>query len=105
MPIGIHLLKKEFTSHTVKLKKDDRLYVFSDGYTDQFGGPIGKKYKTRPFYDLLLKIHNKDMEEQKTILEEEFNRWKGKLDQVDDILIFGIRINSLLHLPLVGSEW
>jgi len=93
MPIGINAVEEHsFTGHTMKLFKGDRLYLFTDGYVDQFGGPREKKLKYGPFRDLLYKNHQKPMREQKTILEKAFNNWKGKLDQVDDVLVVGIKI-------------
>ena len=66
--------------------------MFTDGYPDQFGGPVGKKYKYKPVEQLLLTIHEKDMEEQKALLHLTHENWKGTLEQVDDICIVGIKI-------------
>jgi len=78
------------------LEKGDAVYLFSDGYADQFGGPEsyagGKKFKYNRFKNLLVDIHQKPMTKQKEILVQEFEAWKGKLEQVDDVCIFGIRI-------------
>ncbi len=68
------------------------LYLFTDGYADQFGGPKGKKYKYKQLKELLLSHADKPMEEQKNILEQEFNRWKGGLEQTDDVCMIGIKI-------------
>lgn len=93
MPIGIHYIKEvPFKNHKIKLKSGDVLYLFTDGYIDQFGGPANKKYKIVPFRKLLLKIHRKKMSEQKRALGKELNSWMGENEQVDDILIIGIRI-------------
>ena len=93
MPIGIHFdEKKSFTSHDLQLKKGDAVYLFSDGYVDQFGGLKGSKFKMEPFKKLLLEIHNESMEEQKEILDEELEKWRGDLNQVDDILVIGFKI-------------
>ncbi len=93
MPIGIHYIKEvPFKNHKIKLKSGDVLYLFTDGYIDQFGGPSNKKYKIVPFRKLLLKIHRKKMSEQKKTLGKELNTWMGSNEQVDDILIIGIRI-------------
>ena len=81
-----------FTQHSVPVKKGDFIYLFSDGYTDQFGGDKGKKFMTKKFKDLLLSIHNKSMDEQKAILEESFETWRGNIEQVDDVLVIGIKI-------------
>lgn len=92
-PIGaVDLIAhKPFTNHTFKLNKGDSLYVFTDGYADQFGGPDGKKYKYKRLKELILSIQEKNMQEQMQILDKEFIAWKGELEQVDDICIIGIR--------------
>jgi len=82
-----------FTNHKIKINKDDILYLFSDGYIDQFGGEYGHKLKSKNFKKLLLEIHNENMKKQKKILENNFNTWKGNLAQLDDILIIGLKIN------------
>ena len=82
MPIGIHAEMKEFTNNELQLQKGDALYLFSDGYADQFGGEKGKKFKYSRFRELLLSIHDKPMEEQKTILDKTFEDWKGNLEQL-----------------------
>ncbi len=93
MPIGIQMNEKEsFTLHVTEMIPGDRLYIYSDGYTDQFGGPHGGKFKTRPFKELLLKIHDRPMKEQWEILERTLNEWKGNEPQIDDILVIGIEL-------------
>jgi len=74
------------------LEKGDTIYIFTDGYADQFGGPRGKKFKYRPFKELLLSIQSKNMEEQKRILLETIEDWQGELEQVDDILVIGVKV-------------
>ncbi|MDT8412526.1 MAG: SpoIIE family protein phosphatase, partial [Vicingaceae bacterium] len=91
-PIGKHFKNLPFTSHTIELKKGDTIYIFSDGYADQFGGPKGKKFMYKPFKNLLLSIQGKNMNDQKEILEQRFNEWKGDLEQVDDVCVIGVRI-------------
>ena len=83
--------QKPFTHHEHKLEKGDTLYIFTDGYPDQFGGEKGKKFKMTNFKKLLLSIQGKSMNEQKTILEETMAQWKGDTEQVDDILVIGVR--------------
>ncbi len=83
--------RKLFKSHKIFLQKDDILYMFSDGYADQFGGPEGKKFKYRRFRHLLLTIHKLPMEKQKSILNASIEEWMSDMDQVDDILVIGIR--------------
>ncbi len=74
------------------LSKGDTIYIFSDGMSDQFGGPNGVKYKISNLKKLLARIHTKPMEEQKAIIENEFINWKGSVEQVDDITMIGIRV-------------
>jgi serine phosphatase RsbU (regulator of sigma subunit) len=81
-----------FTNHSIELKKGDCVYLFTDGYADQFGGPKGKKFKYKTLSDLLLSIHQKTCADQKQILERTFADWRGDLDQVDDVLLIGIKI-------------
>lgn len=93
MPIGISGGEaKPFTLHEVNLHKGDCIYMFSDGFVDQFGGPDGKKFKSSQFKELVLSIAAKPMKEQKAILEKTINNWKGKQEQIDDICVIGIRI-------------
>ena len=68
------------------------IYLFSDGFADQFGGPKGKKFKYKPFKHLLLENADKPMVEQKENLEKTFTEWKGNFEQVDDITVLGIKI-------------
>ncbi|MBN4062098.1 tetratricopeptide repeat protein [Bacteroidales bacterium AH-315-I05] len=91
-PIGAYAEKKPFTNHLIELQKDDVVYVFSDGYPDQFGGPKSKKFKHKKLKELLLSIQKKPMNEQKEKLNKTIEEWKGDLEQVDDICIFGIRV-------------
>ena len=84
--------EKSFTDHTLDLQEGDCVYLFSDGYPDQFGGPKGKKFKNKPFKELLCMIQNEEMGEQRRILEERFDEWKGEQEQVDDVMVIGIRV-------------
>ncbi|MGZ4048667.1 MAG: tetratricopeptide repeat protein [Bacteroidia bacterium] len=81
-----------FTLQTVPLRKGDCIYSFTDGYADQFGGPSGKKYKYKQFQQLLLNNSDQPLGSQKQKLDQEMESWKGSLEQVDDILIIGIRV-------------
>ncbi len=92
-PIGIHIREKEFTNHVFQLQKGDSVYIFSDGYVDQFGGETGNKYKIKRFKELLLGIQDKSMSEQKRIIDQNFNKWKGDISQLDDVLVIGMKIN------------
>ncbi len=91
MPIGISEKEHGFTSNLVE-EEDATIYLFSDGYVDQFGGPLGKKYMSKNYKKLLLDIHDLPMEEQREKLDEELISWMGDISQVDDILVIGIRI-------------
>ncbi|MEA2107719.1 MAG: hypothetical protein U9P82_13570 [Bacteroidota bacterium] len=71
---------------------NETIYIFSDGFTDQFGGEDGRKLKYKPFQDLLLNIHHKTMQEQKEYLNHFFEDWRGNLEQIDDVLVIGLRI-------------
>lgn len=81
-----------YTNHTVDLQNNDCVYVFTDGYADQFGGPNGKKYKYNQLSNLLVQISSLPVTEQLQKLEYSFEAWKGNLEQVDDVCIIGIRI-------------
>ncbi len=84
--------KKRFTEKVVPVQSGDMLYLFTDGYADQFGGPTGKKFMYRNFLRLLKKISTQPIAEQKENLEKNLAAWQGELDQVDDILVVGVRI-------------
>ncbi len=93
-PIGAFVGEElnKFTNHDIKVKSGDVLYIFSDGYPDQFGGPKNKKFMSKRFREMLLEIHGQPMKEQKQILSKRIHDWMGDNTQVDDILIIGIRI-------------
>lgn len=81
-----------FTTHEIKLAKDDMIYIFSDGFQDQFGGENGKKFMVKQLRTLLMEHADKPVDEQHRILLETFNAWKGSHEQVDDVLIWGVKI-------------
>ncbi len=85
--------KSAFTTHEIKIEKGDFFYIFSDGYPDQFGGRKGKKFMNRRFKELLLDINALEVHEQVEKLEEKLDKWKGDLEQVDDVLIIGFGIH------------
>ena len=91
-PIGIYVESKPFTNHTIDLQKGDAIYIFSDGYFDQFGGPQAKKFMIKRFKQLLLSIQDKNMQQQKEHLDKTIEDWKGNEGQVDDILVIGIKV-------------
>lgn len=93
-PIGKTENPTPFTSNTIELQNNDVIYLFTDGYADQFGGDKGKKFKYKQLQELLIEINSKSMQEQEYSLSHKIEEWKGKLEQVDDILIIGIKIKS-----------
>ncbi|MFM1932834.1 MAG: hypothetical protein RL226_2137, partial [Bacteroidota bacterium] len=84
--------EKSFSLHTVQLSAGDCFYHFTDGIQDQFGGPEGKKLKKSGLVKILDEIHHLDMSKQYQIVQKSFNEWKGDLPQIDDILLFGVRV-------------
>lgn len=94
LAIGGFRLKEDmsFTNHELQLHKGDIIYLFSDGYADQFGGEDGKKMLSKRFRDKLFSMQSMIMREQEKELLSYFNNWKGTHDQVDDVLVIGIRI-------------
>jgi serine phosphatase RsbU (regulator of sigma subunit) len=91
-PVGKHAQEAPFETREFNLADGDVLYLFSDGYADQFGGVKAKKFKSASLKKLLLSIHTLSMQEQRAILEESFEKWRGSLEQVDDVCIIGVRI-------------
>ncbi len=92
-PVGKYNdIEKPFKLQSVQLQKNDLVYLFSDGYADQFGGSNNKKFKYKQLQDLLLMIADMPLANQKQILNETFENWRGDNEQVDDVLIIGIRV-------------
>jgi serine phosphatase RsbU (regulator of sigma subunit) len=92
-PVGIYGDKlKPFSQSVVELLKNDLIYTFSDGYADQFGGPLGKKFKYKQLQEKLLKLAHLPLTEQKEKLEKVFNEWQGNIEQIDDVTVIGIKI-------------
>ena len=91
-PIGKYINQSPFTTHTLEIKKGDKIYMFSDGFSDQFGGEKNKKYKTKEFKKLILSIQSETMEDQKNIIDNTFENWKGDLEQLDDVCVIGIAL-------------
>lgn len=98
-PIGVHWEEEEFTTREIKLYEGDSLYLFTDGIVDQYGGSRRKKFKSRRLKKLLISIQTESMEDQKALIEEAFDSWKGSHEQIDDVCMFGVRIVS----PAPGS--
>jgi serine phosphatase RsbU (regulator of sigma subunit) len=96
MPVSIHVKMNEFTHHEVQLEEGDRIYLFSDGFQDQFGGPKGKKYKSKPLKRLLAETSELPIAEQGLKLENELDNWMngytGDHKQIDDITMMGVEI-------------
>lgn len=91
-PIGFHSIYKPFTLQSATLEKGDIIYSFTDGFADQFGGEKGKKFKYKQLQELILANAHLPMHEQRNNLEKAFNTWQGGLEQVDDVLVIGIRV-------------
>ncbi|MBK9390344.1 MAG: SpoIIE family protein phosphatase [Bacteroidetes bacterium] len=93
-PIGVYegSIPKPFTNNEIAIRTGDCIYMFSDGYPDQFGGPDNKKFMLRRFQELLRDIHAMPMNQQKDLLAQRLTEWRGKNEQVDDILVIGIRV-------------
>jgi len=83
---------QKYTNHVLQLEKDDYIYIFSDGYADQFGGPKGKKFMYKRFRDYLLTLNGKSMPAQKEFLDTTLEQWRGPLEQIDDVLVIGMHI-------------
>jgi serine phosphatase RsbU (regulator of sigma subunit)/ligand-binding sensor domain-containing protein len=93
MPVGyFDEVDRPFNNHSLQLEKGDRIYLFSDGYPDQFGGEKGKKYKRGALLKYLSGIQNGSLSNQKTMLEAEFFKWKGELEQVDDVTLLAVEV-------------
>jgi len=91
-PVAVYIKEKPFAFQVFQLQKGDVVYSFSDGYADQFGGSGGGKYKTKKFKAFLETISNLPMPEQKKLLDTEFETWRGKLPQTDDVLVVGLKV-------------
>lgn len=93
MPIGIYYNQKEFfENNVIQAQKGDTLYMFSDGFPDQFGGKRGRKFMIKRFRNMLVEIHEEKLSVQKEVLDKTLEEWKGDRIQLDDILVMGIRL-------------
>ncbi len=92
MPIAYYERMDKFNTQEFDLLEGDNLYLFTDGYADQFGGPLGKKFKYKSFKRLLLENAHLSMENQKQVLSDTLNQWMGLIEQVDDVCVVGLRI-------------
>ena len=96
MPIGIYSEDdKSFNNKELILNENDIIYMFTDGYIDQLGGPNRKTFKSKQFKQLLIDIHQKPLNEQKALLEKEYQAWRRDIEQIDDIMVMGIRFTDV----------
>ena len=93
-PIGFYPREKEFTTTEIKLYENDKIYLLTDGYQDQYGGKLDRRIKTKGVYNILKTISHLPLKKQKNILEEYYNNWKGNNIQIDDVTILGINWNK-----------
>ena len=91
-PLGVHWEETDFTNHVIKFQDRDAIYIFSDGYVDQYGGKKRKKFKSKKLMKLLLSLQDGSMDIQKKLLEDAFERWRGTNEQIDDVCVFGVRL-------------
>lgn len=93
-PIGASYtdIHRNFTNVNISIDKGDMFYLTSDGYPDQFGGPKGKKFKFKQLEEKFVQIHKQSLSEQKDQLSKTFNDWKGTIEQLDDVLVMGLRV-------------
>jgi len=91
-PIGVHWEETEFSTQLISLRDKDSIYLFSDGYVDQYGGGERKKFKTHKFKSLLLSVQSESMDMQKKLIEKTFEKWRGNVEQIDDVCVVGIKI-------------
>jgi len=96
MPIGIYDDdENSFSNKELRFKENDIIYLFSDGYVDQIGGPDRKTFRSKKFKQLLINIHHKPLHEQKAILGKEYEDWRQDIEQIDDIMMMGIRFTKV----------
>ncbi|MEX1003121.1 MAG: SpoIIE family protein phosphatase [Crocinitomicaceae bacterium] len=91
-PVGNYPKSQPFTTHSIDLNKGDIIYLFSDGFQDQFGGEKGKKFKVKRLKELLLEIHHLSSDQQRDVLDKKFEEWKGDLEQIDDVCMIGVKL-------------
>jgi serine phosphatase RsbU (regulator of sigma subunit) len=91
-PIGFYINEQDFENNIIQLKEDDILYIFSDGYSDQFGGDKNRKLRSKKFKELLLESSYLPLNKQNDYLVDFLNSWKGNNEQIDDILIIGVKV-------------
>ena len=92
MPVAIYENMKPFTNHEIQLNAGDCIYLASDGYVDQFGGPKNRKFMAKQLKELIVSFSDKSMSEQLLILTQTYENWKGKHEQIDDVTVLGLKI-------------
>jgi len=92
MPVGKGMKTDSFHTHQYHKVENDKLYIYTDGFADQFGGPKGKKFMYKKLNELLKNVSNKPIQDQAIELNSNLKAWQGDLEQVDDILIVGIKV-------------
>jgi serine phosphatase RsbU (regulator of sigma subunit) len=92
MPVAYYERMDKFNTQEFNLLEGDNLYLFTDGYADQFGGPLGKKFKQKSLKKLLLENAHLSMKDQEQVLNDTLNQWMGLIEQVDDICVMGLKI-------------
>ena len=92
MPVGVGERNEDFNLYTINYKEGDVLYLYTDGFADQFGGPKGKKFKYKPLNELIINMNKEELSVQREKLHIAFESWRGDLEQVDDVCIIGIRL-------------
>jgi serine phosphatase RsbU (regulator of sigma subunit) len=91
-PVGQYTKRIPFETHKIQLEKNDLVYLFTDGYADQFGGVKNKKFKYASLKALLLSVANLGVDQQREALKTTFNSWRGALEQVDDVCVVGVKV-------------
>jgi serine phosphatase RsbU (regulator of sigma subunit) len=91
-PVGFYSNMKPFTHHEILAKKGDIIYLFTDGYADQFGGPRGRKFMSSRLKQHIVSMFNEPLNEQKKILDNLFTEWQGDLEQIDDVTVIGVKL-------------
>ena len=91
-PIGKYSGAKPFTTHQIELNEGDSIYIFTDGFQDQFGGVKQKKFKASQLKELLLANQHLSMVDQKKLLSDTLDKWRGALEQIDDVCVIGVKM-------------
>ncbi len=92
MPLSFHPKMAGFSSHEIKTKPNDIIYLFTDGYNDQFGGQKGKKFRRSQLKEVLIRHHKKPLKVQKQLLLDGYLNWRSNEEQVDDITVVGLKL-------------